>query len=267
MTFDTKENRFVKYTLQKLTAYLQIAQKEFSGDKDYSDVFKDGLKKRIDRFRRYQRDSKFASVENGYAMTVNSLVMQMRPGEFIRADWLEMKARIAEYNERNPDKPIKGIADAKLYKIAAAFQFVMRVRSTVTDLRTYNLRSSSAAYEVFRKTVEDVPEKEHFFVLPMDSDFHAICEPVDVSQGSVSRTPVHPRDVFCEAVRYRAYAVLVAHNHPSGDPEPSKEDIEITERLIETGKLLGIRLIDHLVLGSPDSASGRGFVSIRNLAA
>ena len=189
------------------------------------------------------------------------------PGEFIRADWLEMKARIAEYNERHPDCPIKGIGDAKLLKIAAAFKFVLRVKSSQgMDFRSYNLRSSSAAYEVFRKIVEDAPEKEHFFVLPMDSDFHALCEPLDISQGSVSRTPVHPRDVFCEAVRYRAYAVIVAHNHPSGDLQPSKEDIEITERLIETGKLLGIRVIDHLVLGSPSSAKEHGFVSIRNLA-
>lgn len=189
------------------------------------------------------------------------------PGEFIRADWLEMKARIAEYNERHPDRPIKGLADAKLLKIAAAFKFVLRVKSSQgLDFRSYNLRSSSAAYEVFRKIVEDAPEKEHFFVLPMDSDFHALCEPLDVSQGSVSRTPVHPRDVFCEAVRYRAYAIIVAHNHPSGDPEPSTEDIEITERLIETGRLIGIKVIDHLVLGSPKSANGQGFVSIRNLA-
>ena len=189
------------------------------------------------------------------------------PGEFIRADWLEMKARIAEYNERHPDRPIKGLADAKLLKIAAAFKFVLRVRSVQDwNFRTYNLRSSSAAYSLFRRIVEDAPEKEHFFVLPMDSDFHALCEPLDISQGSVSRTPVHPRDVFCEAVRYRAYAILVAHNHPSGDVEPSPEDIEITERLIETGKLLGIRVIDHLVLGSRDSAGGKGYVSIRNLA-
>ena len=68
-------------------------------------------------------------------------------------------------------------------------------------------------------------------------------------------------------MRYRAFAVLVAHNHPSGDPEPSAEDIEITERLIETGRLLGIKVIDHLVLGSLGSAGGRGFVSIRNIAA
>ena len=189
------------------------------------------------------------------------------PAEFIRADWLEMKARVAEYNEHNPDRPIKGLADAKLLKIAAAFKFVLRVKSAQNwDFRLYNLRSSSAAYNVFWRIVEDSPEKEHFFVLPMDSDFHALCEPLDVSQGSVSRAPVHPRDVFCEAVRYRAFAVIVAHNHPSGDPEPSKEDIEITERLIATGKLLGIRLIDHIVLGSSGSAKGQGFVSIRNLA-
>ena len=189
------------------------------------------------------------------------------PSEFIRADWLEMKARIAEYNARYPDRPIKGIGNAKLLKIAAAFKFVMRVKSSQgLDFRSYNLRSSSAAYEMFRKIVEDAPEKEHFFVLPMDSNFHALCEPLDISQGSVSRTPVHPRDVFCEAVRYRAYAVIVAHNHPSGDLEPSNEDVEITERLIETGKLLGIRVVDHLVIGSPSSAKGQGFVSIRNLA-
>ena len=67
-------------------------------------------------------------------------------------------------------------------------------------------------------------------------------------------------------VRYRAYAIIVAHNHPAGDPEPSKEDIEITERLIDTGKLLGIRVLDHIVLGSPESVAGQNFVSIRNRA-
>lgn len=189
------------------------------------------------------------------------------PAEFIRADWLEMKARIAEYNERHPERPIKGIADAKLLKIAAAFRFVMRVKSSrCWDFHAYNLRSSSAAYEMFSKIVEEAPEKEHFFVLPMDSDYRALCEPLDISHGSVSRTPVHPREVFCEVVRYRAYAVIVAHNHPSGDPQPSEEDIEITRRLIDAGKLLGVRVLDHLVIGAPGSARGAGFVSIRNLA-
>lgn len=186
---------------------------------------------------------------------------------FTTSNWLEMKSRIEEFNERNPERQIRGLADVKLQKIAAAFAFVRKINPLEDyDFKSFNLRSSKAAYDVFARIVASEPEKEHFYVLPMNSDFHPLCEPIDVSQGSVSRVPVHPREVFCEAVRYRAFAIIVAHNHPSGDPEPSQEDIEITERLIETGRLLGIRLIDHLVLGDPESALGAGYVSIRNLA-
>ena len=188
--------------------------------------------------------------------------------EFVNSYWLAMKTRVAEWNEAHPDAPIKGAADAKLLRLAAAFQFVRRVQSRISadEFRNADASKAKEAAGLFRRILAASPEKEHFFVLPLNSDLHALCEPLDISQGSVSRTPVHPRDVFCEAVRYRAYAVIVAHNHPSGDPEPSKEDIEITERLIETGKLIGIRVLDHLVLGSPQSANGQGFVSIRNLA-
>ena len=158
--------------------------------------------------------------------------------EFVNSDWLAMKARVAEWNEAHPDNPIKGAADAKLLRLAAAFQFVRRVQSRISadEFRNADASKAKDAAGLFRRILAASPEKEHFFVLPLNSDLHALCEPLDVSQGSVSRTPVHPRDVFCEAVRYRAYAVIVAHNH------------------------------DHLVLGSPESAQGMGFVSIRNLA-
>ena len=91
MTFDTRENRFVKHTLRRLTACLQVAQREFAGDGEYSDVFKEGLARRIDRFRRYLRDPKLAAVEDGHAESVNSLVMQMRPGySDVRVVWTLM---------------------------------------------------------------------------------------------------------------------------------------------------------------------------------
>ena len=187
--------------------------------------------------------------------------------EFVNADWLAMKSRITEYNKTHPLRQIKGVGESKLLGIAAAFEFVRRASSRQEwDFRRQNLRSSSAAYRVFDRIVKVVPEKEHFFVLPMDSDYHPLCEPLDISQGSVNRTPVHPRDVFCEAVRYRAYAIIVAHNHPCGDPTPSEEDLLITKKLIEAGRLMGIRLLDHIVIGSPDSNKGTGFVSVRNLA-
>ena len=93
MTFDTRENRFVKYTLQKLTANLQVAQKVFAEDKDYSCVFREGLEKRINRFRRYLRDSRFSLIEDGHIEVVNSLVMQMRPGySDVRVVWTLMNS-------------------------------------------------------------------------------------------------------------------------------------------------------------------------------
>lgn len=187
--------------------------------------------------------------------------------EFVNADWLAMKSRIAEYNKAHPLRQIKGVGESKLLGIAAAFAFVRRAESRQDwDFRRQNLRSSSAAYRLFDRIVKAAPEKEHFFVLPMDSDYHPLCEPLDISQGFVNRTPVHPREVFCEAVRYRAYAIIVAHNHPCGDPTPSEEDLSITKQLIGAGKLVGIRLLDHIVIGAPDSKKGTGFVSIRNLA-
>lgn len=77
---------------------------------------------------------------------------------------------------------------------------------------------------------------------------------------------MHPRDVFREAVRWNAHSIIIAHNHPCGDPTPSEDDIELTRMLIEVAKLHRIPILDHIVLGSSESANGRGFVSIRNLA-
>ena len=186
--------------------------------------------------------------------------------EFVDADWLAMKTRIVEWNARNPGQAIKGVADGKLLRIAAAFQFVGRARARVSadDFRKADLSSSEGVARAFRRILQRSPEKEHFYVLPLDAKRHPLCAPIDVSQGSVTKTPVHPRDVFCEAVRYRACAVLAAHNHPDGDPSPSAEDVEITRRLVETSRILGIRLLDHLVLGAPGSAGGKGYVSVRS---
>jgi DNA repair protein RadC len=72
----------------------------------------------------------------------------------------------------------------------------------------------------------------------------------DVSIGSLNSSIVHPREVFSEAIRKNSASIIVCHNHPSGDPTPSKEDINVTERLKECGKLLGIELLDHLIIGN-----------------
>lgn len=95
---------------------------------------------------------------------------------------------------------------------------------------------------------------ETFWVVSLD----ARCRPLGmekVSMGTLTACLVHPREVFAPAIRCRAASVVVVHNHPSGDPEPSDEDVELTERLVEAGRLLGIPLVDHLVVARGGTCS------------
>jgi DNA repair protein RadC len=104
--------------------------------------------------------------------------------------------------------------------------------------------------------------KEHFFSLHLNSKNQLIRE-VLVSIGSLSSSVVHPREVFGPAVRDSTSALIFLHNHPSGDPSPSREDRECTQRLMRAGKILGIRVLDHIVLGHDDyySFADAGFLN------
>jgi DNA repair protein RadC len=90
--------------------------------------------------------------------------------------------------------------------------------------------------------------------LLLDSKNRLIKE-VQISEGSLSASIVHPREVFAPVLRESAAAVLFIHNHPSGDPTPSREDIEITKRLKEVGDLMGVRVLDHIIIGNGDFVS------------
>jgi len=90
-------------------------------------------------------------------------------------------------------------------------------------------------------------KKEHFLVLCLDTRNRLVnCKPV--SMGSLDTSIVHPREVFKEAVASNAASVIFVHNHPSGDPEPSKEDIELTKRLAKAGEIMGIDVLDHIIV-------------------
>lgn len=100
---------------------------------------------------------------------------------------------------------------------------------------------------------------EEMHVLILDNRY-AVIRRAKVSQGSVNSAPVHPREIFAPAIRAMAVAVIVVHNHPSGDPEPSREDISTTKRLKQAGDIVGIRLLDHVIVakGGWVSLSSRG---------
>lgn len=102
-------------------------------------------------------------------------------------------------------------------------------------------------------------EVETFQALVLDAR-HRLKARVEVSRGTLTMAPVHPREVFAPALRLAGVAVIVAHNHPSGDPEPSPEDVEVTRRLVESGRIVGVPLLDHLV------CAGERWVSLRETA-
>ncbi len=108
-------------------------------------------------------------------------------------------------------------------------------------------------YAHFRARLRHV-RQESFFALLLDSR-HRLIREVEVSRGSLNQSLVHPREVFAPALREAAAALVVVHNHPSGDPEPSREDVEVTRRLSEAGEILGVRLVDHVVTGAEEFRS------------
>jgi len=111
-----------------------------------------------------------------------------------------------------------------------------------------SFQSSAAVFEYFRPLLADM-KKECFWALLLDGK-NRIQRAVRISEGSLTRSIVHPREVFRPAIREAAAGLLFLHNHPSGDPEPSEEDIQITKRLVETGKVVGIRVLDHVIIGA-----------------
>jgi DNA repair protein RadC len=110
-----------------------------------------------------------------------------------------------------------------------------------------SFRSSADVHSYFRSAVEEL-QKECFWAILLDGK-NRIVRIVRVSEGCLTRSIVHPREVFRPAIREAAAGILFVHNHPSGSPEPSQEDIQITQRLVETGKVVGIRILDHVIIG------------------
>jgi DNA repair protein RadC len=117
------------------------------------------------------------------------------------------------------------------------------------------VRSPDDVVALLGKRLLDEP-REHFIVILLNTRHEPVAVET-VSIGSINACIVHPREVFRAAILASAASIICAHNHPSGDPEPSMEDLNITRRLADVGQLLGIELLDHIVIGR------RGVVSLR----
>lgn len=142
---------------------------------------------------------------------------------------------------------LKGIGPAKAAQLMAAIELGSRIaRSTPIEKPIISSPADAANLLMYDMAALD---QEYLFVVLLDTRNRVIGKPIEVYHGSLNTSLIRVGEVFREAVRVNAAGLIVAHNHPSGDPSPSPEDVAVTRALVEAGKLLDIDVLDHLVIG------------------
>jgi DNA repair protein RadC len=149
---------------------------------------------------------------------------------------------------------IKGIGRTKAIQILAAIELGYRANATIIE-RGYQIKSPTDCADYIGEEVKHL-EQEHFIALYLDTKNRILAKKT-LFVGSLNRSIVHPREVFKEALKHGCASIIVVHNHPSGDPTPSTQDVTITKRLMEVGEVMGIEVLDHLVIGT------QGYISMK----
>lgn len=148
---------------------------------------------------------------------------------------------------------VKGIGAAKATQLKAVFEIGRRISTAVPKYKQTEVTDPETVYKLVQARLPDY-NKERFYLIVLNSRNYTVKE---VSIGTLNASLVHPREAFTHAIKAKAAAVIFAHNHPSGDPEPSDDDLVITKRLVEAGKILGIEVLDHVIV------TKTGFVSLK----
>jgi DNA repair protein RadC len=140
---------------------------------------------------------------------------------------------------------IKGIGFAKAAQIKACFELGKR-QDLEPEQKDFDIKDPQSVVKAIRASIKD-KAKEHFKLILLNAR-NKILGISTISIGSLNASIVHPREVFKDAIVHNAYSVVLAHNHPSGDPEPSEDDLTMTKRLTEAGKILGVEVLDHIII-------------------
>ncbi|PYI52247.1 RadC family protein [Paenibacillus flagellatus] len=147
---------------------------------------------------------------------------------------------------------LKGIGAVKALQIQAGIELGRRLART-TRPETVTIRSPQDVSLLLTEELRYL-QKEHFVCLFLNTKNHVIGQET-LSIGSLNASIVHPREVFLAAIKRSSASIICAHNHPSGDPTPSPEDIDITRRLVEAGSVIGIDVLDHIIIGDRTNVS------------
>jgi DNA repair protein RadC len=158
-----------------------------------------------------------------------------------------VQASVAEICE------VSGIGPAKAASLKAAFHLATKLSQETLRIGSDRYTDPAQIFEYYRYRYRE-QRMEYFLAMLLDGKNRIIKE-VQISQGSLNQSIVHPREVFSPAVRDSAAAVILVHNHPTGDPTPSREDLAITRRLREAGEIMGIKVLDHIIIGDDQFTS------------
>ena len=151
---------------------------------------------------------------------------------------------------------VKGIGVVKAKQLSAILEFARKVYAPDKNKRII-VRSPKDVYDLVRADMEFL-QVEHFDVIGLSTKNHVIFKE-NISIGSLNASIVHPREAFKGLIRRSCAACILVHNHPSSDASPSEEDILLTQKLVECGKLIGIEVLDHIIVG----ADGGGYISLK----
>ena len=165
----------------------------------------------------------------------------------VMSDRLITKYGLGKLNELSLKElqEIKGIGPAKSMQIKALFEFNKRYSLAKRDGEP--IKSARDVFEYASQRLI-TNQQETFMILLLDSKNRIVKDEI-ISIGTLNASIIHPREVFKSAIRESANSIILVHNHPSGDPEPSAEDEQITKKLFEAGELLNIKILDHVIVG------------------
>lgn len=171
---------------------------------------------------------------------------------------IETYPNISELMSASEDEisSIRGIGVVKAKQLRSIVEFVRKVNSPDANKRVI-IRSPKDVFDLVRAEMEFL-QVEHFDVIGLSTKNHVIFRE-NISIGSLNASIVHPREAFKGLIRRSCASCILVHNHPSSDPSPSNEDILLTKQLVECGKIIGIEVLDHIIVGS----DGGGYVSLK----
>jgi DNA repair protein RadC len=158
-------------------------------------------------------------------------------------------------------RALKGIGPTKARELKAALELARRLSQEQVEEKA-GVHSPEDVARILREPAREL-DHERFWVILLDTRNRMKQGPVMVSRGVLNASLVHAREVFRPAVEHAAAAVILAHNHPSGDPCPSPEDLKITRDLIQAGKIMGIKVLDHIIVGQARPGQSSYFHSLR----